>query len=160
RDRRDDAAGERLRAALLPPDRRARRERPMKLTAATLYALRIPLVETFDHSAAQRRCADSVVVRVRDDHGTEGFGEGAPRPYVTGESAEAMLGHLANELWPRVAEREVPSADTLDALAAFVPDVPLPGALAANASRAALELAVLDCALRRAAHSLSVLLPP
>lgn len=132
----------------------------MKLIAATLYALRIPLVEAFDHSAAQRRCADSVVVRVRDETGVEGFGEGAPRPYVTGETVEAMLGHLANELWPRVAERELPSASALDALAAFVPDVSLPGAVAAHASRAALELAVVDCALRRAALSLGALLPP
>jgi L-Ala-D/L-Glu epimerase / N-acetyl-D-glutamate racemase len=132
----------------------------MKLVAATLYALRIPLVEPFDHSAARRRCADSVVVRVRDETGTEGFGEGAPRPHVTGETVEAMLDHLAHELWPRLAERDVPGADTLDALAAFVPDVPLPGAVAANASRAALELAVLDCALRRAVRPASALLPP
>jgi L-alanine-DL-glutamate epimerase-like enolase superfamily enzyme len=131
----------------------------MKLIAATLYALRIPLVEAFDHSAAQRRCADSVVVRVRDETGVEGFGEGAPRPYVTGETVEAMLGHLAHALWPRVAEREIPG-ETLDALAAFVPDVPLPGAVAAHASRAALELAVVDCALRRAARPLAALLPP
>ncbi len=132
----------------------------MRLVAATLYALRIPFVESFGHSAAERRCSDSVVVRVRDDGGIEGFGEGAPRPYVTGESVEAMLDHLTRELWPRVAARELPPAADLDALAAFVPDTTLPGAVAPNASRAALELAVLDCALRRAARPLADLLPP
>ena len=64
--------------------------------------------------------ADSVVARVRDDADTEGYGEGTPRPYVTGETVETMLDHLANDLWPRVADREVPPAD-LEALIAFLP---------------------------------------
>ncbi len=132
----------------------------MKLVAATLYALRIPFVESFSHSATERRWSDSVVVRVRDEAGTEGFGEGTPRPYVTGEIVETMLDHLTCELWPRVAGREVPPACNLEALAAFIPETGLAGAIAPHASRAALELAVLDCALRRAGRSLATLLPP
>src|SRR5437867_507815 len=93
-DRRDDAARERVHAALLP-----RRDRggdaAMRLVGATLYALRIPFVEAFSHSATERRWSDSVVVRVRDDAGTEGFGEGTPRPYVTGETVDTMLEHVA-----------------------------------------------------------------
>ena len=132
----------------------------MKLVAATLYALRIPFVESFSHSATERRWSDSVVVRVRDEAGTEGFGEGTPRPYVTGEIVETMLDHLTCELWPRVAGREVPPACNLEALAAFIPETGLAGAIAPHASRAALELAVLDCALQRAGRSLATLLPP
>src|SRR5438093_5667821 len=158
-DRRADAARERVHAALLP-----RRDRggdaAMRLVGATLYALRIPFVEAFSHSATERRWSDSVVVRVRDDAGTEGFGEGAPRPYVTGETVETMLEHLGRDLWPRVAGREVPPACNLEALAAFIPETGLAGAIAPHASRAALELAVLDCALQRAGRSLATLLPP
>src|SRR6266566_1771135 len=102
----------------------------MKLVAATLYALRIPFVESFSHSAGERRWSDSVVVRVRDDVGTEGYGEGTPRPYVTGKTVETMLDHLAKELWPRVADREVPSADDLEAFAAFLPETHLAGPVA------------------------------
>jgi muconate cycloisomerase len=132
----------------------------MRLVAATAWALRIPFVESFGHSSAERRWCDSVVVRVRDQAGVEGFGEGAPRPYVTGETVETMLGHLARDLWPRVAGRELPPAAPLAGVAAFVPDTCLPGALAPHASRAALELAVLDCALRAAGRSLGAVLPP
>ena len=132
----------------------------MRLVGATLYALRIPFVEAFSHSATERRWSDSVVVRVRDEAGTEGFGEGTPRPYVTGEIVETMLDHLTCELWPRVAGREVPPACNLEALAAFIPETGLAGAIAPHASRAALELAVLDCELRRAGRSLATLLPP
>src|SRR5262249_40186585 len=115
-DHRDGAARERLRAAGLPRLRGSGRPRgpAVKLVAATLYALRIPFVESFSHSAADRRCSDSVVVRVRDDAGTEGYGEGMARSYVTGETVETMLDHLEHELWPRVAERELPSIDGPD----------------------------------------------
>jgi L-Ala-D/L-Glu epimerase len=132
----------------------------MKLVAATLYALRVPFVESFNHSATERRWCDSVVVCVRNEAGTEGFGEGAPRSYVTGETVETMLDHLAGELWPLVAGREVPPVESLESLAAFVPETGLAGAIAPNAARAALELAVLDCALRRSGRGMATLLPP
>jgi muconate cycloisomerase len=135
----------------------------MKLVAATIYALRIPFVEAFLHSASERRWCDSVVLRVRDDAGVEGFGEGAPRPYVTGEAVEGMTQHLAEVFWPRIAERELPplaSPDDLPEVAALIPEWSLPGVVAPNAARSALELAVLDCALRRAGQSMACLLPP
>ena len=132
----------------------------MRLVGATLYALRIPFVEAFGHSAGERRCSDSVVVRVRDEAGTEGFGEGAPRPYVTGETVATMLDHLTGELWPRVAERELPSTGHLAGVDAFLPDTRLPGVVAPHAARAALELAILDCMLRRAGRPAATVLPP
>jgi muconate cycloisomerase len=132
----------------------------MKLTEATLYALRIPFVERFRHSATERRWCDSVVVRVQDDAGVEGFGEGAPRPYVTGETVESTLDHLANRLWPAIAGRELPTIESLADVDRWIPDAPLPGAVAAGASRAAVELAVLDVALRRSGQAIARLLPP
>ncbi|HEV8586469.1 MAG TPA: enolase C-terminal domain-like protein [Methylomirabilota bacterium] len=132
----------------------------MRLAGATLYALRIPFVEGFSHSATDRRWSDSVVVRVRDEAGVEGFGEGTPRPYVTGETVETMLDHLERALWPRVAGRELPPAGHLAGLAAFLPATHLAGALAPNAALAALELAILDCALRAVDLPMAAVLPP
>jgi muconate cycloisomerase len=132
----------------------------MRPVAATLYALRIPFVEGFSHSAGERRWSDSVVVRVRDADGVEGFGEGVPRPYVTGESVATLLDHLTQALWPGVAGHELPGADDLAGLAAAIPESPLTGAVAPHAARAALELALLDCALRRTGRSLGAVLPP
>ena len=135
----------------------------MRLVAATLYALRIPFVESFRHRVTERRWSDSVVVRVRDEAGTEGFGEGMARPYVTGETVDGMLQHLARDLWPALVERELPpfaDATDLATLDALIPTTAVSGVMAANASRAALELAVVDCALRRGGRSLAALLPP
>jgi L-Ala-D/L-Glu epimerase len=134
----------------------------LRLSSATVYALEIPLVETFRHSARDRSSCDSIVVRVRDEAGTEGFGEGVPRPYVTGETAESMLEHVGR-LWDLGCGRELPELDAgglLPAIEAWLPPLPLPGALADHASRAALETALLDCVLRRAGVPLGGLLPP
>lgn len=135
----------------------------MKLVAATVYALRIPFVEAFRHSLQERRWSDSVVVRVRDEDGTEGFGEGIARPYVTGETPETMVQHLRQDLWPEVVRRELPEladAGALRAVDAFIPDKHTPGVVANHASRAALELAILDCALRRQRTSVAQVLTP
>lgn len=133
----------------------------MRLVGGTVYALGIPFVESFRHSARERACSDSVVVRVEDETGVEGFGEGAPRPYVTGESADTMLDHLSRALWPGVIGRALPCVsdeDGLGAIEAMIPQVDVPGIVAPNASRAALELAILDCVLRRQRMSLGQVL--
>lgn len=134
----------------------------MRLVSATLYALRIPFVGTFTHSFGRRRSCDSVVVRVVADDGTEGYGEGVPRPYVTGETTELMIEHLARRLWPALAGNELPELGQagLDAVGALVPDLPAPVTVAPHASRAALELAVLDCCLRQQDIALGTVLPP
>jgi muconate cycloisomerase len=135
----------------------------MRLVSAALFALEIPFVESFRHHLKDRTACDSVVVRVRDDAGIEGFGEGVPRPYVTGETADLMLEHIAERLWPGVAERPVPSlagGASLDDVVALLPEAGIPGVRSDNASRAALELALLDCLLRREGLAADRLLPP
>ena len=39
----------------------------MKLISATVYALRLPFVASFAHSAKERAFSDSIVVKVRDE---------------------------------------------------------------------------------------------
>jgi L-alanine-DL-glutamate epimerase-like enolase superfamily enzyme len=134
----------------------------VRLVSATVYALRIPFLEPVRHSLAGRAWSDSVVVRVRDADGAEGFGEAAPRPYVTGETPATVLEHVAAVLWPAVrgiVAPELRGPADLDAVARLVPD----GDLAAGrhpAARAALELAIVDWALRRQGASAAALLPP
>jgi muconate cycloisomerase len=135
----------------------------VRLTAATLYVLDIPFVEAFRHTAAERTASDSVVVRVVTDTGVEGFGEGVPRGYVTGESPESLVEHVAGTLWPAVVGLDLPALGAerdLTALDGMIPGAPIPGALAPHASRAALELAVVDAILRSQDMSAGALLPP
>ena len=134
----------------------------MRLRSATVFALEIPFVESFRHSAHARHASDSVVIRVVDDGGIAGYGEGAARPYVTGETPDGMVEHLARDLWPGMVGVELPDplTDGLGAVDAAIPKVALPGVVAPNAARCALELAVVDCALRASHTSVGALLPP
>ena len=134
----------------------------MRLVSATVYVLRIPFLTSVRHSLAGRTWSDSVIVRVRDADGAEGFGEAAPRPYVTGETPADVVEHLARVLWPAV--RGTPEPDLrapvdLEAVERLVPDG---GAEVGrhHAARAALELAIVDWALRRRGASATDLLPP
>lgn len=135
----------------------------MRLRAATVYCLRIPFVEAFRHSAKDRAASDAVVVRVVADDGIGGFGEGLPRPYVTGETTAFMREHLVSRLLPALAGRTLPALEgpaDLPAMDAALGSVETHAVLADHASRAAVELALLDCGLRRVGKGLAALLPP
>ncbi len=134
----------------------------MRLDRATASVVRIPLVAGFDHHLCRRRRSESVVLEVVDDQGHRGYGEAAPRPYVTGETSETVVEDL-RRWWPELAGRALPepAGAVLATVAGFAPrSLARPGAVAANAARCALELAVLDCWLRRHHLGLAALLPP
>ncbi len=132
----------------------------MKLISATAYALRLPFVASFAHSTKERAFSDSIIVKVRDESGIEGFGEGAPREYVTGETQETALAHIAETLWPSVARRPLASCSATDMIPEFVPDASIARTVSDGASRSAVELAILDLALRLKKISMAHLLPP
>src|SRR5262249_32799644 len=74
-----------------------------------------------------------------------------------------MVEHLARDLWPEVAGRELPplaAVADLGAVDRLIPEKSIPGVFSDNASRAALELAIVDCLLRRTGRSLGEGLPP
>lgn len=122
------------------------------LQSATIYPLQIPFVEAFTHHTAERRRGDSVVVKVVDDAGVEGFGEGVPRPYVTGETPEFMVDHLSHDLIPCLWGRDLPvlreRADLVQVHDLIDQHQPVE-VRSDNACRCALELAIVDCCLRR-----------
>ena len=63
----------------------------MQVAELTAYHVRIPFRRAIRHASHSRSDTDNVLVRcVLDDH-TEGFGEGVPREYVTGESIDFAL---------------------------------------------------------------------
>ncbi|MDE2997700.1 MAG: dipeptide epimerase [Gemmatimonadota bacterium] len=139
----------------------------MRIIGATCFALRIPFVEAFGHSASVRSRSDSVVLRLTAEDGTVGYGEGLPRPYVTGETVETCVDRIANCLWPAIADSDFPATDPgpdagrlLDLVERSLPDGDAGGVVAWHAARAACELALLDVLLRRCQRSLGEILRP
>ena len=63
----------------------------MHVREITAWQVRIPLKKPIQHASHTRTETDNIVIRVTLDDGTEGFGEGVPREYVTGETIESAL---------------------------------------------------------------------
>src|SRR5262245_48606460 len=121
-------------------------ERLLKVVALTAFAVRIPLVRPVRHALHTRDSTDNVIVCCRLDDGTEGYGEGVPRDYVTGETIDSAIALLQGS---DLAAQLEPCADFAQAaaLAERLRLRPVPGderGCQGNAARCALELALLD----------------
>lgn len=135
----------------------------MQLESVTVYALRIPFVESFKIALRSRSESDAVIVRVRDAAGNVGYGEGLPRPYVTGETVGSMVQFLKTHLAPSVLESDlVPGDEVFAFLGSQYPgwSQPVTTEIAMNAAFCAMELALLDWSLRVTGNSLARYLPP
>lgn len=135
----------------------------MKINSACIYPLNIPFVESFRHSLHERNSSDSIVVKVTTKCGISGYGEGVPRPYVTGETRKTSVEYIRNELLPRILDADLEGIDTQCAFAythGFLPDQDTRATVVWNASRCAVELAIIDCLFRSKNASVSAILPP
>lgn len=123
----------------------------MRIVQITAYHARIPLKTTIRHASYTRRANDTLIVRCLLDDGSEGWGEGLPRPYVTGETIETAFTQLqATDLNSQLSE---PFGDLRAAirlcegfeLAGHPPNV---RDCFGNSVRCAVELSILDAAAR------------
>ena len=126
----------------------------MKIQAADVFRVTLPFRFAFGHSLASRASSTNLIVRVRLEDGTVGFGEGIPRDYVTGESLDGAAEAVSKLYAPRLLNLNVSSPGAvLSFLAHMFEDLGL-GSKPRGASWCALELAVLDAVAR--AHRMSV----
>jgi muconate cycloisomerase len=63
----------------------------MRVKEIIAWHVRIPLKKPIQHASHTRTGTDNIVVRTTLADGTEGFGEGVPREYVTGETIDSAL---------------------------------------------------------------------
>ncbi len=129
----------------------------MRIVELTAYHVRIPLRRPIRHASHRRTETDNVVVRCVIEDDTEGYGEGVPRDYVTGETADSALALLRSSDLRAQLE---PCSDfgRAVAMAERLRLAPVPGderQCGGNAARCALELAVLDAAGRHFGTPLS-----
>ena len=134
----------------------------MKIASACIYALNIPFLTSFSHRLSERNHSDSIIVKLTTDSGISGFGEGVPRPYVTGETRRASIGCIKNVLLPRIIGAQLDGIAIKHAFAEInrlLPEPAAEGAVVWNASRCAVELAIIDCFFRGNDLSVSNALP-
>ena len=129
----------------------------MRVVELTAFQVRIPCGSRSATPRTRAPSTDNLVVRCVLEDSTEGFGEGVPREYVTGETIDSALellkrSDLASQLEPC---RDFPQAV---ALAERFQLAPVPGddrGCQGNAARCALELALLDAYGRHFGEPLS-----
>lgn len=107
---------------------------------AEVFDVAIPLQLTFRHALAERSEAQSVVVRIADGDGRAGFGECAPREYVSGETAATVRTTLSRMLPGFLGQRYRSFGELETDLAAAARTLPRDE----HAAFCALELALLD----------------
>ncbi len=73
----------------------------MRIQELVAYHVRIPLRSKVKHASHTRTDTDSILVCCRLDDGTEGWGEGLPREYVTGETIETAVELFRSTDWRR-----------------------------------------------------------
>src|SRR5688572_27908207 len=129
----------------------------MRVVELTAWHVRIPLKKPIRHASHTRTDTDNVVVRCTLADGTQGFGEGVPREYVTGETIESALQLLKQSDLSAQLEECTDFAGAA-ALAERLRLATIPGderQCQGNGARCAVELAVLDAFGRHFGEPLS-----
>jgi muconate cycloisomerase len=121
----------------------------MRIVRAECRLLHIPLNLRVRHALAERSETANLIVRLEDEAGNSGWGEGVPREYVTGETPEGAFRALAEEILPALPGRTVNGPSGAPALIAEC----LESRDGEQSSRCAAELALLDLAGKRFGRS-------
>jgi len=112
----------------------------MQIEKIKIYRVVLPFAINFSHSLRNRSSVKNIVVEVIAEHGTiRGYGEGAPRPYVTGESQDSTIESIRRFMQQGIFPWELNDVsqiwDFVDAIS---------NGKAHNAAICALETALLD----------------
>jgi muconate cycloisomerase len=129
----------------------------MRVKEITAWQVRIPLKKPIQHASHTRTETDNVVVRVVLDDRTEGFGEGVPRHYVTGETVDSVLVLLQRSALPEQLEDWHTYHSALTAIE-HLRLAPVAGddrGCQGNAARCAIEIALLDAFGKHFKHPVS-----
>ena len=119
------------------------------VTAVEVCTAELPFRFSFNHALAERTLTRNTYVKVTLADGTVGYGEGVPRGYVTGETAEDSLNAVIQRYGPALLGRELREpADVNAALDAAAAALPASWVRPPGAGWCAFELAVLDAAGR------------
>jgi L-Ala-D/L-Glu epimerase len=133
----------------------------MRIHRLTAFQIPIALKKPVRHASHTRHANETLILRCVMDDGSCGWGEGLPRPYVTGETIDSVWRHLEQSDFSPLQDDQYSSAgDAGLAIDAFrLADVAAdPGIdvreCFGNSVRCALELAILDAACRAEGISL------
>jgi L-Ala-D/L-Glu epimerase len=130
----------------------------VRIAELIAYHVQIPLKTKIRHASHTRRMTDSFVVRCVLIDGTQGWGEGLPREYVTGETIDSAFELLRATPLSQSLGAEIDSPESaIEVCESFELTRPQhdPRNCFGNSIRCAVELSILDAACRAAGVPLS-----
>jgi L-alanine-DL-glutamate epimerase-like enolase superfamily enzyme/alpha-beta hydrolase superfamily lysophospholipase len=117
------------------------------VAAVEVCTAELPFRFSFKHALAERSLTHNTYVKVTLADGTVGYGEGVPRGYVTGETADDAMNAVSQRYAPALLGRELRQpADVHAALDTAAAALPASWVRPPGAGWCAFELAVLDAA--------------
>lgn len=114
----------------------------MKVLRADIYEIHVPMKLTFKHAGAARSEGSAVALRLETADGAVGWGECAPRPYVTAETTESVVEDLKKHLAPQLGTEFASFGQVLEFIDSYLDRLPRHN----HAAFCAVELALLDLA--------------
>jgi muconate cycloisomerase len=127
----------------------------MRIDEINLRGIRLPFVNEFSHSLKKGAFADNIVVETVAESGDlRGYGEGAPRSYVTGESRDTVQQSIGLFLEKGIFPWEL---NDVSQIWDFVDS--LPDDKRHNAALCGLEMSLLDLLGKKEKRSVSEYLP-
>jgi muconate cycloisomerase len=130
----------------------------MLIRDITCYRVSLPLRREVKHASATRAESESLIVACRLADGTTGWGEGVPRSYVTGETAQAALDQLRTTPLSDQIKHHCAQWSDVIALCEGMAPAPVSGdtrGTRGNALRCAIEIAIFDAFGRHLGEPLS-----
>jgi muconate cycloisomerase len=85
--------------------------RSLRVRRLAAYLVELPFRFSFGHALASRSSSTNLIVKVQLSDGSVGYGEGVPREYVTGETADTAFSRVTDEYGPALLDRPLPTAD-------------------------------------------------
>ena len=86
----------------------------MKIIKINIFQCNTPFKFSFHSPHIRRIQADSIVVELRFNNDISGYGESAPRPYVTGETCLSVVNTIQNHFSKILFHREINSLEDVE----------------------------------------------
>lgn len=133
----------------------------MRLNHLNVFKFSKPFVFEFISSHTLRSASDSILMELIFDNGISGWGESAPRPYVTRETSESVIEFIKEMIAPILFNIPINSIeDTLEILDCLEEKSPTQGITCFNSAIGACDIALLDALAKAERISLHSLLGP
>ena len=112
----------------------------MRINKVIIHQVRLPFLFDFSHSLRRRSYVNNIIVEIIAEHGEiKGYGEGAPRSYVTGESPESAAKSIRHFIHQNTFPKEL---NDISQIWNFIDNIT--NGREHNAAICALETALLD----------------